>query len=321
MILVCGEALIDLLPTAEGGGTRNLLEAAPGGSPFNVAIGMSRLGAASAFLGGLSSDGFGRMLREMLTAEGVDLSYAVATDRLTTLSVVHRGPDGSASYAFHGEGKADRAPRPADMPDSLPDDCRALTFGSYTIAVDPVGGALLSLARREAGRRVISLDPNVRPSVTPDMAAWRARFGEFLATADIVKASEEDLGFAYGQKADLRDIARDWLTKGPEIVFVTLGPAGAIAFTRDGREIAAPGRRIEVADTVGAGDTFHAATLTELDRRGLLSRSALAALGDRELREVLDHAITAASITCSRRGADLPRRDEVLAACATRDAR
>lgn len=314
MILVCGEALIDLLPAADGRSYRNLLEAAPGGSPFNVAIGMSRLGADSAFLGGLSRDGFGALLRETLQAEGVDLAYAVATDRLTTLSVVHRGPDGSATYAFHGEGKADRALAVSDMPATLPDDCRALTFGSYTIAVEPVGEALLSLARREAGRRVISLDPNVRPTVTPDMAAWRKRFDDFLATADIVKASEEDLGFAYGSGAAVRDVARDWLRRGPEIVFVTLGPDGAIALTRDGREISTPGRRVEVADTVGAGDTFHAATLTELDRRGLLSRAALAGLGDDELRQVLAYAVTASSITCSRRGADLPRRAEVLAA-------
>lgn len=313
MILVCGEALIDLLPVTGEGGARNLLEPTLGGSPFNVSIGISRLGGSSGFLGGLSTDGFGAMLRAKLASEGVDLRFAIGSERLTTLSIVHRGADGGAAYAFHGDGKADRAPTVADMPAVLPGDCEALTFGSYTIAVDPVAEALLSLARREAGRRVISLDPNVRPSVTPDMDVWRERFEAFLATADIVKVSEEDVRFAYGPAAQPRDVARAWLEKGPEIVFVTLGPDGAIALTRDGREIAAPGRAVEVADTVGAGDTLHAATLVELSRRGRLSRPALAALDDEEIREVMAFAVTASSITCSRRGADLPSDAEVRA--------
>lgn len=309
MILVCGEALMDLFP-ADGAGARHLVEAVPGGSPFNTAIGLSRLGAASGFLGGLSNDGFGKLLRDRLEAENVDLAYAVASDRLTTLSVVQRGDDGGATYAFHGEGKADRAVTEADLPAALPDDCRALTFGSYTLAVTPVADAFLTLAKREKGRRAISIDPNVRPTVTPDMGAWRSRFEGFLAQADIVKASDEDIHAAFGPYASTDEAAQGWLDAGASLVFVTRGPHGASAYSAVGR-IDVAGRPITVVDTVGAGDTFHAAVLAELDRRERLAPATLPALTGDELREVLAYAVTAASITCTRKGADLPRDPEV----------
>lgn len=313
MILVCGEALMDLFPAADTG-ARHLVEAVPGGSPFNTAIGLARLGAASAFFGGLSRDGFGALLRERLETEGVDLRFALTSDRLTTLSVVHRDASGGATYAFHGEGKADRALTEADLPETLPAACRALTFGSYTLAVPPVADAFLALARRERGRRAISLDPNVRPTVTPDMIAWRARFDDFLGVADIVKASDEDIRTAFGPDAAIEDVAAAWLAAGPKLVLVTRGPDGALAFRSGGRTTAAPGRAVTVVDTVGAGDTFHAAALAELDRRGRLSAAALDAIDENELRAVLGYAVTASSITCSRKGADLPTDAEVRAA-------
>lgn len=314
MILVCGEALIDLFPAADAG-ARHLVEAVPGGSPFNTAIGLARLGARSSFFGGLSGDGFGKLLRDSLAAEGVDLGHAVASDRLTTLSVVHRQPDGSAAYAFHGEGKADRAVTEADLPAVLPDDCRAITFGSYTIAVAPVADAHLALAKRESGRRAISIDPNVRLTVTPDMAAWRARFEGFLGLAHIVKSSDEDIAAAYGPDASVDEVARGWLDAGASLAFVTRGPNGASAYSAVGR-IDTPGRPVTVVDTVGAGDTFHAAALAELDRMRRLSPATLPALTGDELREVLAYAVAAASITCTRKGADLPRDPEVRAALA-----
>lgn len=313
MILVCGEALVDLFPASDAS-RRRLLEAVPGGSPFNTAIGVARLGRPSAFFGGLSHDGFGRMLRERLTQEGVDLAFAVASDKLTTLSVVHREPDGSATYAFHGEDKADRALTLADLPAALPATCRAVAFGSYTLAVNPVSETYLALARRETGRRAISVDPNVRPTVTPDMTTWRSRFSEFVAQADMVKASDEDVRLAY-PGGSVEDAAASWLDAGASLVFITRGRHGASGFSRAGR-IDLPAPAIEVVDTVGAGDTFHAAALAELDRRDRLSPAALAAIAVDDMRAVAAYAVAAAAITCTRTGADLPRDAEVRAALA-----
>ncbi|MCA0424209.1 MAG: carbohydrate kinase [Proteobacteria bacterium] len=312
MILVCGEALVDLfLSPAKGGDVP--ARAVAGGSPFNVAIGIRRLGGRSAFFGGLSKDQFGTVLADMLAKEGVALDFARVTDRLSTISVVAMDASGVPSYAFHGEGKADRMLTEADLPESLPSNINALTFGSYTLAVEPVGSTYLTLARREAPARVISIDPNVRPTVTPDIAAWRTRFETFLPLADIVKASDEDIATGYGHGADIEAVARDWLTQGAKLVVVTRGGEGAVAFSNT-VTLRLPGRRVAVVDTVGAGDTFHATLLSRLDALGKLTKSALANLDETTIADIMHHAIVAASITCSRRGADLPTTADVATA-------
>ncbi|ACB96435.1 carbohydrate kinase family protein [Beijerinckia indica] len=312
MILVCGEALIDFFVSeTPAGGLKT--EAVLGGSPFNVAIALARLGEQASFCGGLSSDHFGSLLTARLVREHVDLTYSVRSDCLTTLSIVATDSAGHPTYAFHGEGKADRQVTEADLSAPLRDDIKAITFGSYTLAVTPVSDAYLALARREASRRVISLDPNLRPTVTPDMAAWRRRFNDFLAIADIVKASEEDIAIAYGAEADIADIAESWLKAGAALVLITRGPDGAIGFLKSGERVTVPGRSITVVDTVGAGDTFHAALLADLGRQGMLHKSKLRDLNTEGLRRTMHYAVAASSITCTRQGADLPTHEEVLA--------
>lgn len=314
MILVCGEALVDLfLQPAEGAELPG--RAVAGGSPFNVAIGLKRLGAQSSFFGGLSTDAFGKHLAGMLEREGVDLSHAVRSDKLSTISVVATNAQGSATYAFHGDGKADRAIELQHLPAALSEDVAAITFGSYTLAVEPVASSYLALAKREKGRRVISLDPNVRPTVTPDMSGWHCSFVPFLDCASIVKASDEDIAIGFGHEADVGNVARSWLVHGPKLVVVTRGPEGAVAYTAKG-EFRVPGRAVEVIDTVGAGDTFHAAILARLAHHNALSNAALDTLPDATLDDVLRYAVVASSITCSRRGADLPNAADVEAAMA-----
>jgi fructokinase len=309
MILVCGEALVDVFV---GRAEQSTFPATivPGGSPFNVAIGLARLGAPAGYLGGLSTDCFGAHLAAMLEREGASLEFARRLAAPTTLSIVATDETGSPRYSFHGEGAADRLLRPADLPKVLPDDVSALTFGSYSIAVEPTGSTLLELARRERGRRVISLDPNVRPGIVGDLAAWRARFEQFLACASIVKASEEDIALGWGEGANPASLARSWLEKGATLVVLTRGGEGAIAYARSG-DVARRGRPVAVVDTVGAGDTFHAALLARLRSRGLRSPSALASLTPDALADVIDYAVSASSITCARKGADLPRAAEV----------
>lgn len=309
-VLVCGEAIVDLFVDIADGEMR----AKPvfGGSPFNVAIGLARLDVPTSFFGGLSSDAFGSAIRARLLAEKIDIRHAVETDRLTTISVVGTDATGRPAYAFHGEGKADRGVETADLPAALDDGIRAIVMGSYTLAVAPVAAAHLNFARREANRRLISIDPNLRLTVTPDINRWRSQFSAFLSCAGIIKASDEDLGIAFPGVAH-RDLVESWFAQGVTLCVVTHGPKGAVAWRPDRNPIVESGRSVELVDTVGAGDSFHAALIARLDRMGALSRQAIAKLDDARLSDALSFAITASAITCSRLGANPPRSAEISA--------
>jgi len=307
-ILVCGEALVDLFVQPGSDGLKT--EAVLGGSPFNVAIGLARLGARASFLGGLSTDAFGDAIRARLLAENVDLTYAVRSDSLTTISVVALDAAGHPAYAFHGENKADRQIRVDDLPKALGPEVAAIVFGSYTLAVEPVAAAHLALAGREAGRRLISIDPNLRPTVTPDLVAWREQFAKFLPFATLIKASEEDLAVAF-PGADQQALAKTWFRQGLKLCVVTCGARGAIAL-RPGRPLlTVPGLPIDAVDTVGAGDSFHAALLARLQQLGCLSPRAISGMSDALLVEAVAFAVKASAITCSRRGSDPPRLEEI----------
>jgi len=314
VILVCGEALVDLFVLGENG-ARLAAEAVAGGSPFNVAIGLARLGCPAALCTGLSTDRFGRLLTDVLNAEGVNLDYAMRTPRLTTISVVATDREGHPIYSFHGEGAADRNITVADLKPELAPEIEALTFGSYTLVVEPVAQAYLTLAQREADRRTIFLDPNIRPTVIGDIRNWPSQFRRFLRTATIVKASDEDLAVAYGADTSIAEVARDWMAQGPSLVVITRGADGAVAFLGE-RTVEVPGRKVEVVDTVGAGDTFSAALLAGLRRVGRLAPERIGGLDLESLGSVLSYAIIASSITCSRRGADLPTAGDVEAVLA-----
>jgi fructokinase len=309
MILVCGEALVDLFVLGEKG-ARLAAEAVTGGSPFNVAIGLARLGCPAALCTGLSTDRFGRLLTDILNAEGVNLDYAMRTSRLTTISVVATDRDGHPVYSFHGEGAADRNITAADL--NPEPEIEALTFGSYALVAEPVAEAYLALAKREAGRRTIFLDPNIRPTVIGDTRNWPSQFRRFLRTATIVKASDEDLTNAYGAAASIADVARDWMAQGPSLVVVTRGADGAVALLGE-KVIEVPGRKVEVVDTVGAGDTFSATLLAGLRQVGRLAPERIGCLDPETLGSVLSYAIIASSIKCSCRGADLPTTGDVEA--------
>lgn len=312
MILVCGEALIDLFvgpgsPEAPG---ELPARAIAGGSPFNVAVGLARLGASSAFLGGLGTDALGEFLAGRLDAEGVHTGLAKRSARATPLVIVAPGSDGQPVYTFPASDCAFSDLVPADLPDPLPAAIQALAFGSFAMVVEPGGGTLLALAEREAGRLAISLDPNLRPALAGPLDAWSTRFAAFARLATVIKLSREDLHLAWGEDADPARHAAGWLTGGAELVVLTDGPDGAIAYHRTGVQHV-PGRRVPVIDTVGAGDTFHAALLAGLAGRGALHRGGVAGLDAAALRAVLGRAVLASSITCTRRGADLPTAAEV----------
>jgi fructokinase len=307
MFVVCGEALMDVY-MGEATPTGMTLDARIGGSPLNVAQGLARLGRPAAFLTGLSTDALGERLLASLRAEGVDTSLILRSDAPSTLSVVSVDASGVPRYAFHGNGAADRQITHDTLP-ALPPDARVLQFGSYALAVEPVGSALCALAARERDRRLIAYDPNVRLNVEPDLAHWRAIVEQMVSIAHLVKVSDEDLGLLYAAETP-EQVASRWLAQGAALVAVTRGRHGASAWTRSG-QATVPSPDIHVIDTVGAGDTFQAALLTWLDEHDALTSEALSRLDSTALGTLLGFAARAAAITCSRRGADMPRRAEL----------
>lgn len=311
MILVCGEALVDLFLDAPEGAEMTG-RAVVGGSPFNVAIGLARLGVPVGFLGAISRDGIGAMLAGRLKQEGVDTRFIVRSERLSTISAVATGADGQPSYGFHGEGAADRFLLPDDLPAELPREVRALTFGSYSMAVEPTGSTLALLAERGHGQLVISVDPNLRPSVVPDMALWARAAERFYRTATIIKASDEDIRIAWSGKLSLQEAAAYWLGLGAKLVVITRGADSALGFYAEG-SVEVPAKVVSVRDTVGAGDSFHAALLARLSQTDRLSLEGIARLDQAALGDLLSYAATAASITVGRRGADLPTAAEIKA--------
>ncbi|MFH8292240.1 carbohydrate kinase [Streptomyces sp. NPDC018059] len=305
MIVVAGEALIDLVPQdAEEGAAAGLPALAPrlGGGPYNTAVALGRLGSPVAFCSRVSRDAFGEALLDGLRAAGVDVSYVQRGPEPTTLAVASVGADGSAGYAFYVEGTADRL---FSTPDQLPDGVRAMSFGTCSLVLEPGASAYEELLRRAAARGVFTaLDPNVRAGLIPDADAYRARFTSWLPSVSLLKLSQDDADWLGGTP-------REWLTAGPSAVVVTHGGDGLSLYTRDGTEVRVPGEPVDVVDTIGAGDTVNAALLHGLAARDALSAEALAALDEDGWTAVLRFAARAAAITCSRAGAEPPYAAEL----------
>ena len=307
MILSCGEALIDMLPR-----TTTLGEPAfspyAGGAVFNTAIALGRLGAPSAFFSGISNDMLGQILTETLEASKVDTAHCARSDRPTTVAFV-KLVDGQATYAFYDENTAGRLLSQDQLP-SLPASISTLFFGGISLVNDPAASTYEALQIRESTTRVTMIDPNIRPGfIAGKEAAYRARIERMIARADIVKLSDEDLHWLLGT-GDVSALARQILEKGPKLVFITEGAAGARAITAtQNRFVAAT--RVTVADTVGAGDTFNAGALAALHEAGALSKSALSTLSDATLDAALTLGTKAAAVTVSRPGANPPWRHEL----------
>lgn len=305
-VLVCGEALYDLFQADEPGGDRLSFDARVGGSPFNVAVGLARLGAPCAMLAALSTDLFGERLARRLAREGVDDRFLLRSDRPTTLSIVGLDAAGGASYAFYGRGGADTSLTVADVP-ALGAEVAALHFGSYSLVVAPGADAFAALAARHA-QKFVSLDPNIRPSIEPDRAVWRRRLDALRSHANLVKASAEDLAWL-SPGTPPRDTARSWAQEGADLVVLTDGD-GEIYAWRGDRQLQARAEPVETVDTVGAGDAFQAALLAELERLGGLA-PGLGGLSDAQVAGVLTFAARAAAFVCGRRGSDPPRRSDL----------
>ncbi|MCW8099265.1 carbohydrate kinase family protein [Streptomyces tauricus] len=300
MIVVAGEALIDLVPSESG--ALAALDPRRGGGPYNTAVALGRLGSRTAFCSRISTDAFGEALIGGLREAGVDVSSVQRGSEPTTLAVASIAADGSAGYSFYVEGTADRL---FSAPDRLPDGTRAVSFGTCSLVLEPGASAYEELMRSASAQGVFTtLDPNIRAGLIPDADAYRARFKSWLPSVSLLKLSEEDARWLGGTP-------REWLASGPSAVVITRGGDGLTAFTRDGGEYSVPGEPVDVVDTIGAGDTVNAALLHGLAARDALSDAGPAGLGADGWGELLRFAARAAAITCSRAGAEPPYAHEL----------
>ena len=307
MFIVCGEALFDVFAT---GATPSGLgfDGRIGGSPFNVALGLARLGQPVGFFGGIGTGFAGERLMQALADEGIASSAVARVDAPTTLSLVGLDAKGVPSYAFYGHGGADRQVLPADLA-RLPATAKVFHFGSYAMVVAPVAATQRALVEREHRRSLIAYDPNIRTNVEPDLGTWRDTLHWMQPRTHLLKVSDEDLALLYPGRA-IEQFAADALAAGTPLVVVTRGAEGAVGFTAR-HTVVMPPVPVTVVDTVGAGDTFQAALLTWLAETGRATPAGVATLDAESLRQALGFAARAAAVTCGRRGADLPRRSEV----------
>ncbi|RRQ28172.1 carbohydrate kinase [Rhodococcus sp. Eu-32] len=306
-ILVCGEALVDLVPVHEG----PLLAPKLGGGPFNVAVAIGRLGSKVAFLSRVSTDPFGDQILESLRGAGVDTSWVQRGDEPTTLAMTTLASDGSAQYSFYADGTADRL---VQDPGDIPDDVHVLSFGTLSLLYQPGASVYAKLLKRaHAAGKLTMLDPNIRPaaidSTSGDITAdeFRTRFKSWLPDVDILKVSEDDSHWlGLGTKGTTVD---DWLAAGVSAVVMTRGGDGLSVF-RASEEISVPGVAVDVVDTIGAGDTVHGALLQFLNEETIVTSSAVRDMGREDWEEALSFAARAAAITVSRPGADPPWASE-----------
>lgn len=308
MILCCGEALIDMIPTPTTTERDGFVPHA-GGAVFNTAIALGRLGVQTGMLTGLSSDMFGQQLSDALKASHVDTSHVVTSDRPTTLAFV-RLQDGHATYSFYDENSAGRMLSTDDLP-GVSTEVSSLYFGGISLACEPGASTYAALLEREGSARAVMMDPNIRPQFIQDIDTYRARLDRMMAMTDIVKVSDEDLNWMVPSPLSLQQKVETVLGNGPSVVILTRGGEGATGYLRGGTEVTVPARRVEIVDTVGAGDTFNAGVLAKLYELGALQKEKLKTLPADALQQALEHGARIAAVTVSRAGANPPWAEEI----------
>lgn len=301
-LTVVGEALVDLIPDASPGSYR----AAPGGSPFNVAIGLARLGHRTTLMARLADNAFGRLLRAQAVAEHIDLSHAPEAAEPTTLAVVSLDRDAQASYDFYVQGTADWQWTDAELA-RVPQDTALFHMGSLASWTAPGDERIHAAAAQlhHDDQAVVCYDPNIRPALLGSPADARALVERSVRVAHLVKASREDADWLYPGMS-LTEVGAHWRSLGAHVVVITDGALGAHLFLADAAPVHRPGREVRVVDTIGAGDAFTSGLLGGLARRGVSTPERLHRFPGAVAAEVVDEAILIAALTCERSGADPP---------------
>ncbi|MGL4304704.1 MAG: carbohydrate kinase family protein [Mycobacteriaceae bacterium] len=309
MIVVCGESLIDLVPSSRTVESTNFV-AQLGGGPFNVAVTLGRLGSQVAFVSRVSTDAFGQRIMQQLVDSEVDISLVQRGPEPSSLAVVGLNCEGSAKYTFYIDGTADRLFADSALGSSIEDsikEIKALSFGTLSLILEPGASAYERLLFWGHAQGVLTiLDPNIRPMVIDAYGgadAYQERFKAWLPAVDIVKVSEEDAHWLLHDQKD--GDPRQWLDFGVSAVIITSGADGICVLTQ-GSRVQVPAVSARVVDTVGAGDTVHGALLAWFDQQGDLSAQAIKNYSDEQWEQALKFAVKAASITVSRPGADPP---------------
>ena len=292
-IWVCGEVLIDILPTGP----------VVGGGPANTAKALARLGHDVHFIDGISSDAYGQAARTELLRDSVNLDLALASDKPTCTATVTLDAAGGASYEFLIDGTATFDFAASWLPDPYRFQPQVLHIGTLVTVIEPGASALYDWAMQVAEFAPIVFDPNIRPSVQSDRDLYEAAVEKWAALSAVIKVSDDDLAWLFPHSS-IDDVADRWINDGVFLVVVTRGANGIVGFTEDGR-VEVPGVKVDVVDTVGAGDTVGAIVVEAMIEHGLIELR-----GDR-LHEVLSRAAHAAAITCSRQGAEPPYKHEL----------
>src|SRR6201996_4019757 len=294
MLLSCGDALIDFLPVKSVDG-RDAIVPVAGGSCLNIAVGMARLGAATGFVGGIASDLFGNIVANHATASGVTLDYAESSNHQCTLSFV-RTVGGEPQYAFYDEGSA--AQKWIYRSGSIPfADVDAIHVGSTTLVGGAGAAQAFAMLREAKGTATISFDPNCRPNLVKDKPDYVTRMAEFAGMADIVRMSDVDFEYLYGND-DYAGCAASMLEAGASLVVITQGIKGVQAWHGKAGTLQVETPKVEVVDTIGAGDSFQAALLFALQALGCIATVRLRQVEADELRRALSFATGCSAITC-----------------------
>ena len=299
-IWVCGEVLIDLIPVAPGSTDR-----VPhvGGGPANTAKALARLGYDVQFIDGISSDEYGVLSRKELVDDEVKLDLALSSDKPTCLAIVSLDSSGGASYEFKIDGTATFDFDLTWLPDPSRFKPQVLHIGTLVTVIQPGADVLFEWAMQVGEFAPIVFDPNIRPSVLGDRDQYRAAVEKWVALSSVVKVSDDDLAWLYPDES-VEEVARRWVNDGVALVVITRGADGLVGFTSDGK-VSVPGVRVDVVDTVGAGDTVGAIVVEAMVEQGLME------LRGEILEAALARAAKAAAITVSRKGAQPPYKHEL----------
>lgn len=301
MIVVAGEALVDLIMRPD-----DELVPVPGGGPYNTARAIARLGVPVSWIGGLSADRLGRTLEDGLSADGVSLALAQRTELPTTLALAELDEGGAATYRFYTDGTSAPMVLPGPLSGGLPAGTRAVHAGTLGFVLEPMATTLEGLVAALPDDVLLMVDPNCRPSITRDPDAYRARIARVLARTDVVKVSTDDLAFLR-PGAPVAD-AVAWVEScGPPVVLVTdAGRPVTVRVRGASHEVVA--LRVNVVDTVGAGDTFGGAFLACLVHAG----GGRATTSDEAaILRAARFAVRASAIVCERAGANPPTLAEL----------
>ena len=308
MIICCGESLIDMISVANAG-NESLYAGLTGGAIFNTSIALGRLDVPVGLISGVSTDLFGEKIKKDLTESNVNIKLLIRNEKPTTLAFVDV-KNGQANYTFYDENSAGNSIHYSDFP-NIPKIANTLCFGGISLCTEPAASAYEKLFIQEIKNKVLFLDPNIRSTFISDEISYRKRLNKMISSSDILKVSDEDLGWIVTSGSSINEKIEKLHNLGAKLIIVTKGAEGVAAYVKNKKVINLPAQKVNVIDTVGAGDTFNAGFLAKLSKLKLLSKSNIKNLSSKQISMALEYGIKAASITVSRKGANPPLLSEI----------